>query len=176
MAAPAWPKAEEAAAAPGFAVVEESLAASPDTAETSEEIDLSLEWDDAVSVEAEEPEPEIAAQVPPQVEEVEAPPLVTTQPGDDPRVNEKVDEIRFYLAHGMPEQAMAGLAKLQTLTTDKAKVDEVRAEVEAAAMEAAEAQACPVPEPVFVTPDTAPESRHRSGFRRAQGGCLCAVL
>ena len=66
---------------------------------------------------------------------------VTAQPGDDPRVSEKIDEIRFYLAHGMPEQAMAGLAKLQTLTTDKARVDEVRAEVEAAAMEAAEAQA-----------------------------------
>ncbi len=157
-AAPAWPIAEEPAAALEFAVVEESLAASPDTPEAPEEIDLSSEWDDALSVEAEEPEPEIAAEGPPQVGEVEAPPPVTAQPGDDPRVNEKIEEIRFYLAHGMPEQAMAGLAKLQTLTTDKAKVDEVRAEVEAAAMEAAEAQASPVPEPVFeeLTADDVP--------------------
>ena len=146
-AAPAWPKAEEPAAAPEFAVVEESTA--------PEEIDLSSEWDDALTVE--EPA-EIPAEVPAPVAEVEAPAPVAAKPGDDPRVTEKIDEIRFYLAHGMPEQAMAGLAKLQTLTTDKARVDEVRAEVEAAAMEAAEAQAPPAPEPVFeeITPDDVP--------------------
>jgi hypothetical protein len=156
--APAWPKAEEAAAAPEFAVVEESTAASPDAAEVPEEIDLSSEWDDALTVEAEEPAAEIPAEVAAPAAEIEAPAAVATKPGDDPRVNEKIEEIRFYLAHGMPEQAMAGLAKLQTLTTDKAKVDEVRAEVEAAMMEAAEAQAPPAPEPVFeeLTADDVP--------------------
>jgi pilus assembly protein FimV len=156
-ATPAWPKAEEPEAAPEFAVVDESIAASPDTAEVPEEIDLSSEWDDALTVEPEEPA-EIPAEVPAPVAEVEAPAPVAPKPGDDPRVTEKIDEIRFYLAHGMPEQAMAGLAKLQTLTTDKARVDEVRAEVEAAAMEAAEAQAPPAPEPVFeeITPDDVP--------------------
>ena len=157
-AAPAWPKPEEPAAAPEFAVVEESTAASPDAAEVPEEIDLSSEWDDALTVEAEEPAAEIPAEVAAAAADFVAPAPVATQPGDDPRVNEKIEEIRFYLAHGMPEQAMAGLAKLQTLTTDKAKVDEVRAEVEAAMMEAAEAQAPPVPEPVFeeLTPDDVP--------------------
>ena len=157
VAAPAWPKAEEPAAAPEFAVVEESTSASPETAEVAEEIDLSSEWDDALSVEAEEPA-DIPAEVPAPIAQVAAPTPVAAQPGDDPRVTEKIDEIRFYLAHGMPEQAMAGLAKLQTLTTDKARVDEVRAEVEAAAMEAAEAQAPSAPEPVFeeLTPDDVP--------------------
>lgn len=159
--APAWPKPEQPAAAPEFPVVEESTATSPDTAEVPQEIDLSSEWDDALSVEAEEPQ--TAAEVPTQevavpAAEPEAPDRIAAQPGDDPRVHEKIEEIRFYLAHGMPEQAMAGLAKLQTLTTDKAKVDEVRAEVEAAAMEAAEAQAQSAPEPVFeeLTADDVP--------------------
>ena len=157
VAAPAWPKAEEPEAAPEFAVVEESTSASLETAEVPEEIDLSSEWDDALTVEAEEPAAEIPAEVA-AAAKVEAPAPVATKPGDDPRVNEKIEEIRFYLAHGMPEQAMAGLAKLQTLTTDKAKVDEVRAEVEAAMMEAAEAQAPPAPEPVFeeLTADDVP--------------------
>ncbi len=156
-AAPAWPQPEQAAAAPEFAVVEESTATSPDTEEVAEEIDLSSEWDDALSVEAEEPA-ETPAEVPAPVAEVEAPARVAAQPGDDPRVSEKIDEIRFYLAHGMPEQAMAGLAKLQTLTIDKSRVDEVRAEVEAAMLEAAEAQAPPAPEPVFeeLTADDVP--------------------
>ena len=157
VAAPAWPKAEEPAAAPEFAVVEESTSASPEAAEVAEEIDLSSEWDDALTVETEEPA-DIPAEVPAPVARVAAPTPVAAQPGDDPRVTEKIDEIRFYLAHGMPEQAMAGLAKLQTLTTDKARVDEVRAEVEAAAMEAAEAQAPSAPEPAFeeLTPDDVP--------------------
>jgi pilus assembly protein FimV len=157
-AAPAWPKPEEPAAAPEFAVVDEGIAAAPDTAEVPEEIDLSSEWDDALTVEAEEPAAEIPAEVPAPVAKLAAPAPLPAQPGDDPRVSEKIDEIRFYLAHGMPEQAMAGLAKLQTLTTDKGRVDEVRAEVEAAAIEAAEAQAPPAPEPVFeeLTPDDVP--------------------
>ena len=36
------------------------------------------------------------------------------------KATETIDEIRFYMAHGMPAQAMAALAKLQTLTNDQA--------------------------------------------------------
>jgi TolA-binding protein len=61
-------------------------------------------------------------------------------------VDEAVEEIRFYVGHGMPEQAMAALAKLQTLTRDQAKIDELRAEVDAA-MQPAEEVA--VAEPAF---------------------------
>ena len=54
------------------------------------------------------------------------------------KAEETIEEIRFYLAHGMPEQAMAALAKLQTVTNDRAKLAELRAEVEAATTPAAE--------------------------------------
>ena len=56
----------------------------------------------------------------------------------------------------MPEQAMAGLAKLQTLTSDQAKLAEIRAEVEAA-IQAAE-QEPPTAEPVVeeITADDVP--------------------
>ena len=48
----------------------------------------------------------------------------------------------------MPAQAMAALAKLQTLTDDQAKLAELRAEVEAAAIKLAEEEAPAAPEPV----------------------------
>jgi tetratricopeptide (TPR) repeat protein len=106
-----------------FTVVDES--ASADATAASSEIDLSSEWDDSVTVEADSPA-EVAEQT---VEEVaEADPVVV----DTGKVDETIEEIRFYLAHSMPEQAMAALAKLQTLTNDPTKLAELRAEVEAA--------------------------------------------
>ena len=134
-----WPKAAEPAGHE-FAVVDESPAESPEAAEAAAEIELSSEWDDAITVEADEPAAEVA--------EVEPPAPVIAKRGADPKVDEKIEEIRFYLAHGMPEQAMAGLAKLQTLTSDKYRLAEIRAEVEAAAQEAAEARAQAAAEPV----------------------------
>ena len=106
-----------------FAVVEESSAASPATAE----IDLSSEWDDTVTVEPGEPE---AAEA-----EVSAP---DQTPADSVKTEETVEEIRFYLANGMPEQAMAALAKLQTVCPDRHLLAELRREVEAAAKLAAD--------------------------------------
>jgi tetratricopeptide (TPR) repeat protein len=140
-AASPWPTAPSA---PEFAVADES--AEPAAAAT-EEIDLSSEWDDAVTIE-ESPAAEVPAEEPATV--------VEPEPADDGRVNETVEEIRFYLGHGMPEQAMAGLAKLQTLTSDEAKIAEIRAEVEAAT-QAAEQQA-PVQEPIIeeITADDVP--------------------
>ena len=140
-----WPQAA-AAAEPEFAVGEQSEHASSASDDTPAEIDLSSEWDDALTVEADEPAVEAAPEAPAEAElEVPAP----AQPGQDSRVAEKIEEIHFYLSHGMPEQAMAGLAKLQTLTSDHAMLTEIRAEVEAAAAEAAEAQTASAPEPVF---------------------------
>src|SRR5271165_5494456 len=110
------------------------------TAEHStEEIDLSSEWDDAITVETDEPavavsevatapEAEVASDETETVSEIEVP--------DAAKVDETAEEIRFYLANGMPEQALAGLAKLQILTNDQAKIDELRAEVEAAMQQA----------------------------------------
>jgi len=106
-----------------FAVVDESSANAG-----ASEIDLSSEWDDAVTVEADEPAVEAPAAATAQVAAAAHPEAESPE-----KVDEAIEEIRFYLAHGMPEQAMAALAKLQTLTADRAKVAQLRAEVEAAA-------------------------------------------
>jgi len=146
-AAPAWTQSDEPAAEPEFGVVDAFSPPSTEAAEEVAEIDLSSEWDDAVTVETEEPE--ISAEAPAEVAAEQPAAPVPAEPGQDPKVAEKIEEIRFYLAHRMPEQAMAGLAKLQTLTNDKAAIAEIRAEVETVVMEAAEAQAAVVPEAVF---------------------------
>jgi tetratricopeptide (TPR) repeat protein len=138
-----WPKiakhSDEISVQPGaeaeFAVVDESsAAASAEPAAGSAEIDLSSEWDDTITIEAGDPA----------VEEAEA--EVTSAVGapgipESGKADETIDEIRFYVAHGMPAQAMAALAKLQTLTSDQGKLDELRAEVEAATQPAQEAAA-----------------------------------
>jgi tetratricopeptide (TPR) repeat protein len=103
------------------------------------EIDLSSEWDDALTIEGEEPAPEVAeieitdtvADHEISAAELETP---TPQPGNlVPDKNaESVGEIRFYLEHGMPEQAAAAFKKLQALTTDEATLDALRAEIESA--------------------------------------------
>ena len=152
-AASPWPQPADATDEPEMAVVEESASAASESAEETAEIDLSSEWDEALAVETEEPAAEVEAEVQAEmpVEAAEAAPQAAAPvpAGSDPRVAEKIEEIRFYLGHGMPEQAMAGLAKLQTLTTDKVSIAEIRAEVEAAVIAAAEAQAPSAPEPVF---------------------------
>ena len=107
-----------------FAVVDESSA----DAVASSEIDLSSEWDDTVSVEADEPAVGVSAT---EAEGIGAG-AAEHEPASSEKADEAIEEIRFYLAHGMPEQAMAALAKLQTLTNDRAKVAQLRAEVEAA--------------------------------------------
>src|SRR5579863_10279614 len=76
-----WPAAE-GAAEPEFAVVDESAApaAEPEAAE----IDLSSEWDDSITVEADEPA----------AESVEAAPAVEVESAEPGKVDETVEEIR----------------------------------------------------------------------------------
>jgi tetratricopeptide (TPR) repeat protein len=135
-----------------FAVVDESAveteAESAEPAAASEEIDLSSEWDDAITVEAEEPVSE--------PEPVAAPAAKAASAEQPDKSEETIEEIRFYLGHGMPEQAQAALAKLQGQTRDRAKVSVIRAEVEAAvqaaaAQQQAEAQAAEAPAAEEVT-------------------------
>jgi len=133
-----WPTvaapAVETSSEPEFAVVDESAAPAPaEAASAGEEIDLSSEWDDAITIEADDT-PSTAAEEP--VEVAQAAPKAAEVP--DARVDETVEEIRFYVGHRMPEQALAALAKLQTLTHDQAKIDELRAEVDAAMQPAEE--------------------------------------
>ncbi len=128
-----------------FAVVEESPTASSEAAVASEEIDLSSEWDNSITIEGDAPTPE--------VEPVEA---VAEVAAPHDKTDETIEEIRFYLGHGMPEQAMAALAKLQTLTRDHAKLAAIRAEVddamEAAAKQEAEAEPVVVEAPEVEAP------------------------
>jgi tetratricopeptide (TPR) repeat protein len=120
----------ETSSEPEFAVVDESAAPAPaESASAGEEIDLSSEWDDAITIEADDAP--TAAEAP--VKVAEAAPEVS-----DARIEETVEEIRFYVGHSMPEQALAALAKLQTLTRDQAKIDELRSEIDAAMQPAEE--------------------------------------
>jgi tetratricopeptide (TPR) repeat protein len=156
--APAWPAAEVQPADDEFAVVAEAgeEAGQDATAEQTEEaaagaegeaapaeIDLSSEWDDAVTVELDSTpgaaEIEIAeveaADIP--VASVEEEKTGAGDPGAQ-RVAETLEEIRFYVEHGMPEQAAAGLKKLHTLTTDPSILTAIEAEVAGAAHPAEE--------------------------------------
>ena len=99
----------------------------------TQEIDLSAEWEEGFS---------------------EAPAISSAKnatPGGKPSgvaseaaIAEAVEEIRFYLANGMAEEAQAAFLKLEQLKPDASKLETLRAE-----LEAAQAQA-PAPEAVSV--------------------------
>jgi tetratricopeptide (TPR) repeat protein len=129
-------------------VVAETPQHSTDAAAGTEEIDLSSEWDDAITVETDElavaqSEGDTPAEAAVASHEAEEPAEIEVH--DPAKVDETVEEIRFYLANGMPEQSMAALAKLQVLTNDQAKIDELRAEVELALQQAEESPAASEP-------------------------------
>jgi tetratricopeptide (TPR) repeat protein len=121
-----WPAAKAAAASGGdaeFSVVDEH-AASKEVA--SDEIDLSSEWDDSLTVEEGEAAHETAhAAISGAVGDHEVPDLG--------KLDETIDEIRFYLSHGMPDQAWAAFAKLEAKAPGHPRIAEMRAELEGAA-------------------------------------------
>ena len=102
------------------------------------EIDLSSEWDDTITIDAdslpaESAENEVAEPVGGHVA-----PAAKLDPGkrgkttlSPEKTNEAVEEIRFYLEHGMPEQASAAFEKLRSLCDDEATLDALRAEIAA---------------------------------------------
>ena len=95
-------------------------------AEPASEIDLSEEWEGALSGEP--------ASVSARDHEAEAVPAAGTQEADNRQaVAETIEEIRFYLGHFMGEQARGAMAKLEALTNDSATLATMRAEIEAAA-------------------------------------------
>src|SRR3984885_6487142 len=141
-----WPAASADGAEPEFAVVDESVTPAAEPEPASTEIDLSSEWDDTITVEADAPAEE-AVEVETTEVGAEAE-TVEVESAESTKVDETIEEIRFYLDHSMPAQAMAALAKLQTLTDDQAKLGELRAEVEAAAIKLAEEEAPAAPAPV----------------------------
>jgi tetratricopeptide (TPR) repeat protein len=104
------------------------------------EIDLSSEWDDALTVDADGLSGEIEA-----ADAVGGHGLPTAKAEqgkrgeatlDPEKTNEAAEEIRFYLEHGMPEQATAAFEKLRSLSNDEATLETLRAEIEAASQHA----------------------------------------
>ncbi|HWW14428.1 MAG TPA: tetratricopeptide repeat protein [Candidatus Dormibacteraeota bacterium] len=111
------------------------------------EIDLSSEWDDSITIELDTPPAQSAeTELTEAVGEHELPaaqPVQAKHAGEkaDPeKINETVEEIRFYLEHGMPEQAATAFEKLQTFTRDETILSALEREIQAASQhtEAAE--------------------------------------
>ncbi len=149
-----WPSAPpQAAEDTEFAIVSdqadstvqaEAEAPAPAVAEAdATEIDLSSEWDDgSITIELDAPpeaatETEIASVKEPvtsaPISQAKATSKKATQGKADPeKISETTDEIRFYLEHGMPEQAAAAFEKLQLLTSDETTLQTIRAEIAAA--------------------------------------------
>jgi tetratricopeptide (TPR) repeat protein len=104
------------------------------------EIDLSSEWDDSLTVEGDTAAAETAISdavgdhaIPTPLDQ-EAP---AAEAVDPEKLKEAIEEVRFYLEHGMPEQASAGYEKLQALTSDETVLETLRAEIEAASQQPA---------------------------------------
>ncbi len=95
------------------------------------EIDLSSEWDDSVVVEADAPAVEAVAEA--EIEDAVGEHKLPADEVDEAKATETVEEIRFYLEHGMPEQASTAFEKLQTVTNNEAILSAMEAEIQAAA-------------------------------------------
>jgi tetratricopeptide (TPR) repeat protein len=129
------------------------------------EIDLSSEWDDTITIEA-----DTSSAEPAQVEISDAagaPEIPVTklererhdQTSLDPeKANETVEEIRFYLEHGMPEQASAAFEKLQTFTDDEAVLSTLEAEIQAGSQHTAAVEEVTTVEAVSEFATDAPEA------------------
>jgi pilus assembly protein FimV len=114
------------------AEVEASPVAEADSAPA--EIDLSSEWDDSLTVEADTSSAEA------EITDAVGAHDVPSGQADEGKATETVEEIRFYLEHGMPEQAAAAFEKLQTVTTDESILSAMESEIEAAAQPAPAAE------------------------------------
>ncbi|HXM66556.1 MAG TPA: tetratricopeptide repeat protein [Candidatus Acidoferrum sp.] len=93
------------------------------------EIDLSSEWDDSITIETEAPP---AGAVEAEVSDVVGDHDIPVAKHDPEKTAEAIEEFRFYLEHGMPEQASAAFAKIQSFTSDEATLKALRAEIETA--------------------------------------------
>jgi tetratricopeptide (TPR) repeat protein len=147
-----WPAAQPHAAEEAeFAIVADHDSApahkpAPPVAEphSPAEIDLSSEWDDdSITIEC-ATEPEGVASEIEISDEVAAPAAAPTgtrfeEQVDDAKIKETIEEVRFYLEHGMPEQATGAFDKLQSFTHDESILSALEAEIRAAASQHAAA-------------------------------------
>jgi pilus assembly protein FimV len=101
-----------------------------------EEIDLSSEWDDSLTVETDSTE---APEIPVGAHDLPGEPVASSDHKQSAakklspeKTAESAEEVRFYLEHGMPEQASAAFEKLESLTDDEDTLNALRAEIESA--------------------------------------------
>jgi tetratricopeptide (TPR) repeat protein len=119
-------------------------------AEPAREIDLSEEWNDALSGEA-----TLDALAETGSDDVTVAPVPEEVPAETgAALSETIEEIRFYLDHSMVDRARAALAKLEKQATDDEQVSALRAEIDiAAAAGQNTAEAEPLEEPEEITFD-----------------------
>lgn len=159
-AAVPWPAfapapVHEAAHAPSsaeteFAIVAEPAELSSESAPAVDELDLFSEWEDSVTVEEDTPAAESAALEISDAVGGHDLPAADAGPdtNNDEKTEETVEEVRFYLGHGMSDQALAAFAKLRTLTHDRALLATLRAEIEAASQAPAGEEELSVPDSI----------------------------
>jgi pilus assembly protein FimV len=114
-----------------FAIVAEPAEPSGESAPAADELDLSSEWEDSVTVEEDRPAAESALEIS-AVGDHDLPAAEARPDTNDEKCEETVEEVRFYLGHGMSDLASAAFARLQTLTHDPALLTTLRGEIEAA--------------------------------------------
>src|SRR5437899_640243 len=122
------PPAASSPAPPAREPVDLELYSAPPAAEN--EIDLSEEWEGGLS---DQP----AQTSVPESEAVEVTADAESASTHAAPIDEANEEIRFYLAHSMVEQACTVLAKLEQLKPGAAKLSAMREEIESATAEAA---------------------------------------
>jgi len=117
---------------PAHAEFEIQSAAAPE-----KEIDLSAEWEGALSDEPEATSAPQEATSAPQEEAVEVSASGVEESSTDPEaIKEAVEEVRFYLSNGMHEEARASYTKLEALKPEPAVLSALRAEIKAGSAQA----------------------------------------
>jgi tetratricopeptide (TPR) repeat protein len=132
---------------------------------SSNEIDLSDEWEGALSTE----EPELPVSAEQTVEELPVEPAVeeiSVESSD--AVAETIEEIRFYLEHSMVDQARAAFVKLQSQTADYEQIAALRAEIDAASAPASEVEVAER------SPEVAPAEAETPSFEVAESEAFAA--
>jgi tetratricopeptide (TPR) repeat protein len=133
------------------------------------EIDLSAEWEDAIS------DAPVAAS-PAQEESVEAAATGTDEEPDySEAIKETVEEVRFYLSNGMPEEARTAYTKLAGMKPEPALLATLRQEIEAGSAQPPSSEAEAIEEISVADIPTAP-ANEISPAQEPKSGVLDALV
>jgi tetratricopeptide (TPR) repeat protein len=133
------------------------------------EIDLSAEWEDSFSDTTESAPAS-------QEDAVEAAAAVAHEDAvDSEAIQEAVEEVRFYLSNGMPEEARAALTKLEGLKPEPALLATLRGEIEAGLTQAPPLEAEAIEE-ISVADIPAVPDKEISSVPEPKSGVLDALV